>query len=491
MKKLLFRTLLTMLACGTAATSQAIDLATYYAKANNKQAAELKTAMHSIIATHTNIGYDGLLDAYKTTDRRADGYLRDWYSNATNFVIGGSAENRSYSKEGDCYNREHTVPQSWFGSTSLMKSDLMQVVPTDGYVNNRRGNYPFGENNGDTYTSMNGYSKLGACTVSGYTGPCFEPNDEIKGDIARIYFYVLACYEDAHPNWNGGQASQFFDGKKYPGLKDWALKMLLRWAKQDPVDDMERARNEGVYAIQKNRNPFVDYPSLCEYVWGDSVSYAFDVTLPHGQSDVEIPDNPDNPDNPDDPNDLDDPIVNPDATSGTIVFSQLDWSSATHPTYGAGFTATTNGLTLSYYKAESATNPVNVSQYSQLRFYDQSVFMIEGAQVTKVVFHDAGGSKSDCSINIDGNGYTFTDGIITWEGSLNPFICKAYKQSRLSSIDVTIAPTTPVGIDRPAAAPSFRLVFDGQGRRVGRRVPARRGTYLVREGENIKKILVK
>ena len=134
---------------------------------------------------------------------------------------------------------------------------------------------------------------------------------------------------------------------------------------------------------------------------------------------------------------------------------------------------------------------MNVGQYSQLRFYDQSVFMIEGAQVTKVVFHDAGGSKSDCSINIDGNGYTFTDGVATWEGSMNPFICKAYKQSRLSGIDVTIAPTDPTGIDAAPAAPSFRLVFDGQGRCVGSRVPARRGTYLVREGENIKKILVK
>ena len=172
--------------------AQSVDLKTYYAKANNKKAAELKTALYGIITNHTNVGYDGLLDAYKTTDRRADGYLRDWYSNATNYVIGGPAENKSYKKEGDAYNREHTVPQSWFGNTSLMKSDLVQVVPTDGYINNMRSNHPLGENKGENFTSKNGYSKVGACTVSGYSGTCFEPNDEIKGDMARIYFYVLA-----------------------------------------------------------------------------------------------------------------------------------------------------------------------------------------------------------------------------------------------------------------------------------------------------------
>jgi hypothetical protein len=116
-------------------TSQAENLATYYAGANNKKGADLKTALYGIIHNHTNIGYDGLLSAYHETDKRADGYLRDWYSNATNYVIGGPKENHSYSGEGDGYNREHLVPQSWFGSGE-MKSDLVQVVPSDGYVNN-------------------------------------------------------------------------------------------------------------------------------------------------------------------------------------------------------------------------------------------------------------------------------------------------------------------------------------------------------------------
>lgn len=493
MKRHLFFAGLTALLSAVAMSAYAEDLATYYAKANNKKAAELKTALYNVIHKHTNIGYDGLLDAYHESDRRADGYLRDWYSNATSYVIGGPKENKSYSGEGDAYNREHLVPQSWFGGGD-MKSDLVQVVPTDGYVNNRRGNYPLGETDGGTWKSANSYCKLGSCKVQGYTGQCFEPNDEVKGDIARIYFYVLACYQNLHPSWNGGSASQVFDGKAYPGLKDWALKMFLRWAKLDPVDDVERARNEVVYKWQKNRNPFVDYPSLCEYVWGDSIDYAFDVTLPHGQSDIDIPVDPDDPDDPDpddpdDPDNPDDPDTpdNPDAQSCTVVFSEYEWTSTTHSTYGPGYTATVNGLTISYYKAQSSTSPVNVSNYSQLRFYDKSVLLIEGATLTKVVFH---GSEKLGSMIIGDETIPFNSGELTWTGSMKPFKAEAVGQSRISSVDVTIAdPATDVtAISEP---PSFRLVFDEQGRRLGCSVPARRGLYLVREGDKTTKQFVK
>ena len=487
-------TLILLFAC-VAMTSQAENLATYYAGANNKKGADLKTALYGIIHNHTNIGYDGLLSAYHETDKRADGYLRDWYSNATNYVIGGPKENHSYSGEGDGYNREHLVPQSWFGSGE-MKSDLVQVVPSDGYVNNRRGNYPLGENNGGTWMSANGYSKLGACTVSGYSGQCFEPNDEVKGDIARVYFYVLACYENLHPNWNGGSASQVFDGKKYPGLKDWALKMFLRWAKQDPVDDVERARNEAVYKWQKNRNPFIDYPSLCEYVWGDSVSYAFDVSLPHGQGEVVIPDDPDpddpNPDDPDPDNpNPDDPVTpdNPGAHSGCIVFSQCTWTSEKHPTYGNGYTATANGLKISYYTNTSQNGVIKTD--AEVRLYKGAVLLIEGAEVTGVVFH-AYDSKL-ANMSIDGKSYEWQDkATMTWTGSMNPFLVMAQDgQSRIASMDVTIAEPLITGVEDLCRPSVLRLVFDEQGRYVGHSVPARRGIYLIREGERTIKSLVK
>ena len=100
------------------------------------------------------------------------------YSNTTNFTIGGPEQGHNYSGEGDGYNREHSMPKSWFKEAAPMKSDLVHVVPTDGYVNNRRSNYPFGETNGETYKSNGGFSKLGKSTTAGYSGTVFEPADE-------------------------------------------------------------------------------------------------------------------------------------------------------------------------------------------------------------------------------------------------------------------------------------------------------------------------
>ncbi len=244
---------------------------TYYQNANGKKGQALKTAFYNIINSHTNIGYDGLWSAYEKTDKRADGYLRDWYSNSTKYVIGGSAQGASYKKEGDSYNREHTIPQSWFNKAAPMKADVVHVLPTDGYVNNRRGSYPFGEVGTATYTSVNGYSKVGSCVTSGYTGTVFEPDDEIKGDIARIYFYMATCYEDRITNWSGSVIT----GTAYQPYAQWHFDMLMRWSKQDPVDEVEIARNNAVWQVQNNRNPFVDYPGLEDYIWGDKKTESF------------------------------------------------------------------------------------------------------------------------------------------------------------------------------------------------------------------------
>ena len=193
----------------------------YYKAANGKKGQALKTAMHNIIYSHRNIGYDGLYEAYKKTDTRADGKVRDWYSNATNYTHVKDKAG-SYSQEGDCYNREHSVPQSWFESyadAGIIKADIVHVLPTDGYVNNRRSNYPLAEVGTATYKSKNEYCKLGSCSVSGYSGQVFEPNDEIKGDMARIYFYMATCYENVVNKWNGNAtASNVFNGTTYPAF---------------------------------------------------------------------------------------------------------------------------------------------------------------------------------------------------------------------------------------------------------------------------------
>ncbi|MBR5441059.1 MAG: endonuclease, partial [Prevotella sp.] len=145
---------------------------TYYKNADGKSGQTLKTALFNIIKNHKKIGYDNLYEAYKKTDTRPDGYVRDWYSNATNYRH-GTDKGGTYSAEGDCYNREHSLPQSWFesgGNADYLKCDVVHVIPTDGYVNNRRSNYPLGEVRSATYSSKNGYSKLGMSKVNGYSG---------------------------------------------------------------------------------------------------------------------------------------------------------------------------------------------------------------------------------------------------------------------------------------------------------------------------------
>lgn len=248
----------------------------YYQAANGKSGEALKTAMYNIIKiTTAGWSYDGLKTAYKTTDTRSDGYLRDWYSNAT-YYTPGSACAGSYNVEGDGYNREHLVPQSWFSEASPMKSDVWHVVPSDAKINNERGSYPLGEV-GSSYTgSKNNYSKWGmARSGLGYSGTVFEPNDEVKGDIARAYFYMATCYENKISSWaNNATASYVFDGNTYPGLTDWCLEMMMRWSALDPVDEIEIARNN-VIAAKQNRNPFIDYPGLEDYIWGDKKTVAF------------------------------------------------------------------------------------------------------------------------------------------------------------------------------------------------------------------------
>lgn len=244
---------------------------TYYESADGTTGSRLKTAMANIIKDHTAISYDGLWDCFYTTDRRSDGKVWDMYSNTTNYTLGGPEQGRNYKKEGDSYNREHSMPKSWFNDARPMYTDLVHIVPTDGYVNNRRGNYPFGETEGEKYKSNNGFCKLGTSTTQGYTGIVFEPADEYKGDFARIYFYMVTCYESSVSTWN----SDMLDGTAYPALSKWALDMLLRWAKDDPVSEKENERNEAVWQLQHNRNPYVDYPGLEQLVWGDKQSQAF------------------------------------------------------------------------------------------------------------------------------------------------------------------------------------------------------------------------
>ena len=299
---------------------------TYYQDADGKKGRELKTAMWGIIKDHNKLSYCDLWDAYGDTDLREDGSIWDMYSSTSHFKP-GQTQCGSYSDEGDCYNREHSMPKSWFNDASPMVTDLMHIVPTDGKVNGMRSNYPFGETNGERYKSNGGFSKLGKSTVSGYSGTVFEPNDEYKGDFARIYFYMATCYEDRVSSWD----SDMLAHNKYPAFTTWALNMLLRWAAEDPVSQKEIDRNNAVYGIQGNRNPYVDYPGLEQYVWGESTGQAF------SYSNYVTPDFPDYPDNPGgstDPDDPDEPVdpVDP-PVSGEFTFTKVTSESLLSPDY--------------------------------------------------------------------------------------------------------------------------------------------------------------
>ena len=261
---------------------------TYYQAANGKKGSALKTAMCGIINGKYNgtafkqIAYgsgtlSGVWGAFQTTDVLANGTtIRDRYSSISKYTVGDDQGSSSSTEGKGGYNREHSFPKSWFGGSTSPGpgTDLFHIYPTDVTVNNYRGNLPYGENNGESWKSSGGYSKVGACTFSGFSGKCFEPNDEWKGDFARSYFYMVTCYESSQSSWS----SDMLTSNAYPSFETWALNLLLQWARQDPVSDIEIARNEAVCVIQHNRNPFIDYPGLEEYVWGTKTSEAFDYT---------------------------------------------------------------------------------------------------------------------------------------------------------------------------------------------------------------------
>lgn len=238
----------------------------YYDDAEGLTGSALKTALHNIISTgYTITVYNDLWDVYPITDKKSNGKVWDMYSD----IPGGTPPYEftfvtdqcgNYNSEGDCYNREHSVPQSWFGGSSPMYSDMFHVVPTDGKVNGQRSNFPFGEVSSASWTSQNG-SKLGPCGFPGYTGTVFEPIDSFKGDFARIYFYMCVRYKDEMPSWSG----ESFSGGD---LSSWTENMLLQWHALDSVSTKEIERNNDVYGIQHNRNPFVDNPDWVYSIWG-------------------------------------------------------------------------------------------------------------------------------------------------------------------------------------------------------------------------------
>lgn len=253
----------------------------YYAAANGLTGAPLKTALKNIITANHNPGsYNGLWTAYQTTDRdnapgvaglENDGSILDIYSENPNGAdpynyFSTTSQCGNYGGEGDCYNREHIVPQSLFNENSPMVSDIHFIRATDGSVNNARGNLPFGVVGTANYTSQNG-SKRGNSVSPGYTGTVFEPIDAFKGDVARMIFYFVTRYETQLSGFSSGN---MLGNSAFPGLQTWELNQLLAWHNADPVSPNEVIRNNASYTYQGNRNPFIDNPSYANDIWAPS-----------------------------------------------------------------------------------------------------------------------------------------------------------------------------------------------------------------------------
>lgn len=235
----------------------------YYDTTVDKTEAALRSTLYDIIKNPNVTSYNGLWTAYGTTDiyPGTKDKIWDMYSNCS-YTWKTDQNGGTTGPECTNYNREHSIPQSWFKEASPMVSDAFHVYPTDSKVNGIRANDPFGEVGITKVTTGNG-SKSGSSNFPGYTGNVFEPIDEYKGDFARTYFYMATCYSGKCESWSGGVF-----GSAYLGFTSYGKELFLKWHRQDPVSSKETNRNNAVEKVQKNRNPFIDYPMLAEHIWG-------------------------------------------------------------------------------------------------------------------------------------------------------------------------------------------------------------------------------
>lgn len=240
----------------------------YYSSLKGKKGAELKTAIHDIIKKANVLSYGSGKGhtwwGFWSTDRDERGFFIDRYSSESEWV-----KSTSQGAVGAGMNIEHSFPKSWWGGAKNQAyEDLYNLMPCESRINSTKSNYPMGKVvSGD---KGNGWTKVGKGTDGNWY---WEPADPWKGDFARGYMYMATAYQDY--NWVRKQDLQILQQGAYPTLKEWAYKLYIQWAKADKPNALEIKRNNDVAKIQGNRNPYVDFPNLMEYVWGDSTNIAF------------------------------------------------------------------------------------------------------------------------------------------------------------------------------------------------------------------------
>lgn len=251
----------------TAAFSVSAEVPTaYYSRLDGKSGEELKTTAFQIINPHSTISsYSDLPQYFMRTDLYPE--TMQWWDMYSDIPL--------YAPSFKGLNREHAFPKSWWGGSTDTPAyiDLNHLYPSEARANQAKSNYPLGVV--QTAKFDNGITTVGYA-VSGQGGGAaqvFEPDDEYKGDFARTYFYMATCYQNL--TW---KYTYMVQNNTYPTLNAWALDLLLKWHREDPVSQKEIERNETIYGIQNNRNPFIDFPDLAEYIWGDKVGEPFKVT---------------------------------------------------------------------------------------------------------------------------------------------------------------------------------------------------------------------
>lgn len=234
----------------------------------------LRKALCEDISQHTMLSYNQIRGDKAKVDVRADGKIWDIYS-GYDFYLSDYCSNIDIV-EGECYNREHVLPKSWWGGSTSepMYTDLHHVYSVDAMANDKRSAWIYDEVKSTSWSNNLG-SKLG--TSANWSGEtAFEPVDEYKGDVARVYFYMLTCYMDKDFT-QGGKGYRYFSYSN--GVCDFqskSLALMLKWHRQDPVSDKEITRNAKVADLQGNSNPFVEQPALVEYIWGTMKGKPYD-----------------------------------------------------------------------------------------------------------------------------------------------------------------------------------------------------------------------
>ena len=293
-KKLL--PVLCLLLLGLCQPMNAIDhasLVSYASSLKGKKGADLKEALEALMKNKTVLSYG------KGAGHTWSGFYKTDRNKETNECYNRYSSKKFYFTSAtnaiDGMNIEHSFPKSWWGGASNdAYKDLYNLYPSDKSANSSKSNFPMDEVTKAT-SGEEGYDKVGTGT---HTSNAWEPGDQFKGDFSRGYMYMAVTYGGLTFS---GIGLQTMTNEAYPGLKSWASTLYRTWSKKDKVSDLERDRNNAVSEIQGNRNLFIDYPFLAEYVWGDSTDVPFNPSTSistASDDDRYMNVNPDNPDTP-------------------------------------------------------------------------------------------------------------------------------------------------------------------------------------------------